>query len=63
MHKAEDFLALAYQAEQAAVTALSPIARNCWLNLAAEYRKLAALECERSHGQQHSSVPRTAEGP
>ena len=49
MRKHEDYLALAYQAEQADTLARSHIARNCWLNLAGEYRKLAAQQLEREH--------------
>lgn len=43
MHQFEDFLALAYQADQAAENAGSQVARNTWKMLAAEYRKRALL--------------------
>jgi len=53
----EDYLALAYQADAAAARALSPVARNSWIMLSAEYRKLAAVQLERDQQKQESKPP------
>jgi hypothetical protein len=57
MRKHEDYLALAYQADEAAARAQSTVARNCWIMLSAEYRKLAAMQLERDQRQQESNHP------
>ena len=43
MRQIDKYLALAEQADEAAKTALSPVARNTWLMIAARYRKLSQL--------------------
>ena len=50
----EDYLALAKSADESAAATQSPIGRRTWENLAKEYRKIAALELERSQPRQAS---------
>ena len=57
MHDIEEFLAMAQQADKAAATAPSSVARNCWKVLAQEYRKLAELQTERPGPTQAPSSP------
>ena len=44
MQEYEDYAALASQADEAAGTATSRVARTCWKVLAEKYRKLAAQQ-------------------
>jgi hypothetical protein len=56
MHQSEDYLVLAHQAEAAAALSISPVARECWIKLAAQYRALAALQ-PGPHQQQQEADP------
>ena len=44
MHHAEDYLAKAKAADEAATRALSPVARKCWQTIAETYLEMAAHE-------------------
>jgi hypothetical protein len=57
MQEYEDYAALACQADRAAVTATSRVAKTCWKALAEEYRKLAARQ------SQPRQSDRDAKGP
>lgn len=53
----DDYLAMAVQADKAALTASSPVARNTWRAMAEEYRKLAASHLDRSQQKQETKSP------
>jgi hypothetical protein len=56
MHQSDDYLTLAYQAEAAAARSNSPVARECWIKLAARYRTLAALQRKPDQRQQEAKL-------